>query len=286
MTDAVQDATLHMLRFPIDLSALARWAQGREIGWVSRRSQTGREADVRFDEGRALHHLVTEVFGPGAISAFRLMVSPSARRGHLYAYTTQSPEILRETVSSAADPGHLSVIALDKIPAKPMPAEWRVGQWLGFDLKTRPLVRLRHELPHPRDQKPYRPGAELDAFLVEAIRRFPDERPKLTPDGPVSSGMQREGRTHEAVYLDWLAARLAPGAALDPERSRLAHHRRTRTARGGSAPEGPEMIVHGTLQIKDPAAFQQRLASGVGRHKAYGYGMLLLRPPQSAVFAR
>ena len=36
--------------------------------------------------------------------------------------------------------------------------------------------------------------------------------------------------------------------------------------------------VHGTMTVTDPAAFAQLLAHGVGRHRAYGYGMLLLRP--------
>jgi CRISPR system Cascade subunit CasE len=36
--------------------------------------------------------------------------------------------------------------------------------------------------------------------------------------------------------------------------------------------------VHGELTINDADAFARLLAGGVGRHAAYGFGMLLLRP--------
>ena len=42
--------------------------------------------------------------------------------------------------------------------------------------------------------------------------------------------------------------------------------------------EGPDAVMRGVLTITDPDAFSSLLASGIGRHRAYGYGMLLLRP--------
>ena len=279
-------SSLSMLRTPIDMARLAQWSNERGFGWTSRRSAKGFEIGARFDEGRALHHLLTEVFGPRALPVFRLMVGPTGRGAHLYAYTEHPINALFETARASADPGHLSIVGIDHAETKSMPTIWREGQLLGFDLKTRPTVRIHSELPHPRDQQPYRPGAELDAYLVEAIRRFPEERASISADGVVSSGMQRERRTHEAVYLDWLAKRLEPGATLIPERTRLAQHRRTRASRRREAVDGPEAVFHGTLSIADPTEFQRRLAKGTGRHKAYGYGMLLLRPPQAAPFSR
>ena len=112
-------------------------------------------------------------------------------------------------------------------------------------------------------------GKEIDAFLLEALRRHP------TAPG----SMVKENRTREAVYLDWLAERLAPAATLDRPASRLARFRRIRVARGDRGPEGPAATVHGTMTVTDPSAFARLLAHGVGRHRAYGYGMLLLRPP-------
>ena len=58
----------------------------------------------------------------------------------------------------------------------------------------------------------------------------------------------------------------------------LQRFERTRVARLGRAPEGPDATFHGELEVGDPEAFVRILANGIGRHKAYGYGMLMLRP--------
>ena len=39
--------------------------------------------------------------------------------------------------------------------------------------------------------------------------------------------------------------------------------------------------MQGILTVTDSAAFAALLARGVGRHRAYGYGMLLLRPARA-----
>jgi CRISPR system Cascade subunit CasE len=45
----------------------------------------------------------------------------------------------------------------------------------------------------------------------------------------------------------------------------------------------PEATFHGTFEIQDPTQFAAMLARGVGRHRAYGYGMVLLRAPNRPV---
>ena len=40
----------------------------------------------------------------------------------------------------------------------------------------------------------------------------------------------------------------------------------------------PDVTFRGTLQVTDPDRFHALLARGVGRHRAFGFGMLLLRP--------
>ena len=42
--------------------------------------------------------------------------------------------------------------------------------------------------------------------------------------------------------------------------------------------EGPDTVMSGELQTSDPDAFARLLARGIGRHRAFGFGMLLLRP--------
>jgi len=87
--------------------------------------------------------------------------------------------------------------------------------------------------------------------------------------------------TRESVYLDWLGERLARAAVLERDACRLASFRRTRTIRGAARrkpSERPDAVLHGVLRVVDAAAFGDLLQRGVGRHRAYGYGMLLLRP--------
>jgi CRISPR system Cascade subunit CasE len=41
----------------------------------------------------------------------------------------------------------------------------------------------------------------------------------------------------------------------------------------------PAVTFEGTLTVTDGEQFEALLARGVGRHRAFGFGMLLLRPP-------
>ena len=250
----------HLVRAPIDIRALAKWSAAR--GWA-----TGRRG-LAVDEGRALHHLVDEMFGPRSLRPFRLLVPPRGRSGNLYAYSPDDAASLRAAADRLAKPDHLAVLPIGRLDGKSMPTAWPEDRRIGFDLRARPTRRLREPLRTGADVIPQ--GAELDAFQCEALRRFPDD-----PDG-----MARAGLTREAVYLDWLADRLAGAASLDRDATRLVRFRRSVVARGRSTSEGPDAVFHGTLTVVDGPAFARRLSGGVGRHCGYGYGMLLLAAAQ------
>jgi hypothetical protein len=98
---------------------------------------------------------------------------------------------------------------------------------------------------------------------------------------PLSALPETEGPSREDVYRDWLRERLAPVALLAGDATRLFAHERSIVLRGGRKLEGPDVTLHGELTITDPAMFTKLIAHGVGRHTAYGYGMLLLRPARS-----
>jgi CRISPR system Cascade subunit CasE len=38
-------------------------------------------------------------------------------------------------------------------------------------------------------------------------------------------------------------------------------------------------LLRGQLMIGNPIAFQDLVRRGLGRHRSFGYGMLLLKPP-------
>jgi CRISPR system Cascade subunit CasE len=234
---------LYLVSLPLSMASFHRWAAVRGV------------AD---DEGCALHHLLAETFGKGALQPFRLMVAAGAATGTLYAYSRSDSALLAETARDTGLPDALAVCDPAALAAKTMPETWRDGRRLAFDLRVRPVRRL------VKPAGVFPKGAEVDAFLVEALRRFPDGPPE-------ESGLGRE-----AVYAAWLAERLI-GAA-EVERVRIARFERRTVRRGGRTVEGPDVTLHGELVIRDGTAFAERLATGVGRHAAYGYGMLLLRP--------
>lgn len=250
---------LHLIRVPLAVNALAQWAGER--GWVRGRA-------MAFDAGRALHHLVDETFGPGTLRPFRLLVPPRSAEGNLYSYSANDHGQLRVAMREFALPDHLTVLRQERLASKVMPGDWSVGQRLGFDVRVRPVRRLHADLATSWGR--FRGGAELDAYLWEALRRYPTNR----------EGMATSNRSRETVYLDWLAERMAPAAQIEVGTTRLAQFQRTLVARGARGLEGPDATFHGTLTVTQPHAFTALLARGVGRHRAYGYGMVLLRPPQ------
>ncbi|MEO0792726.1 MAG: type I-E CRISPR-associated protein Cas6/Cse3/CasE, partial [Pseudomonadota bacterium] len=243
----------------------------------------GRETDAGFDAGRALHHVLDETFGPSMLKPFRLMVPRERDFGSVYAYTGKPKDDLLAIVAQTAVPEFAvdRILRLAGLDTKPMPETWTSGKRLGFDLRVRPVSRIRNALPNPNTKQPaYKPGSEVDAFLIEAQRNYPDDRPRLVDGTPTASGMTLAGRDRPAVYCDWLATRLDGIAELDHVRTDLTAFQRTRVSRGGASVEGPDATFHGELTITDPDRFHALLARGIGRHLSFGFGMLLLRPPR------
>ena len=232
-----------MIRADVHLHELHRWMGSRRIE----------------DMDRAMHALLTECFGDLAPKPFRLIVPRSARLGVLYGYGRADAAALQEQGAICADPLQIRAIPPAMIQSKPMPETWRSGVRVGFEARVRPVIR------RSGDAEGIGAG-ERDAFQIEALQHPAGEIP----------------RDREAVYIDWLSQELdrRGGAQLDPEHTQMVSFRRLRSQYKPRSrhSEGPEAVMRGTLTIIDPDAFAKLLARGVGRHRAYGYGMLLLRP--------
>ena len=146
---------------------------------------------------------------------------------------------------------------------RPFPTHWATGQVLGFEVRVRPTVRAAK--------------GEQDAFLHAVAQA------------------QGEPLLREAVYTQWLREHLGvrEGAAREAWQGAVelldvqltAYQRLTIVRRGqaqagegrhGRAIDGPDAVLKGRLRVVDPAAFAQLLARGVGRHRSFGFGMLLL----------
>lgn len=245
---------LNLVGLPVDLPALNVVAERQGFSHGS-----------LLDEGLVLHHLLGEAFGRGALQPFRLMPARGGRTAMLYAYSRQSADVLADMAATVALPEIETALQLSALKGRPMPGQrFTPGRRLGFDIRLRPVLRARADT-HSKN-----PGAERDVFQARAEQEFPGRKGAMTASG----------QTRADVYLDWLQERFKQAATIDRAATRLARFRRRSILRGGRAIEGPDAVFHGTLEIRDSAEFLDRLARGVGRHRAYGYGMLLLRPPQ------
>lgn len=233
----------HLIHLRPMLNRLLPWAQRQ--GLIPDRGQG--------DLGYAFHAALKAAFGELAPQPF------SFRSGQgLLAYTTQA-EALHSAVAMAT-PDLADMLGLDATPQspglliRPFPTSWKVGQLLSFEVRLRPVVR--------------KDGKELDAFLSAALRM---------PDAVLS---------REAVYADWLKRQFEDVADLHEVRmtefSLSSVVRRAAPQAEGGRPkrpvQGPDAVFTGILQVRDGAAFAALVARGIGRHRAFGFGMLLLKP--------
>ncbi|MBL8494441.1 MAG: type I-E CRISPR-associated protein Cas6/Cse3/CasE [Rhodocyclaceae bacterium] len=221
----------------------------RLAAWATRFGLTAGGDDL----GYALHTLLATAFGEAAPKPFRHF---GDTRG-LLAYTTEAAEHL-EIVAQTAAPEVHATLGLERLATRSFPTEWATGRRLGFELRVRPVLRTNE-------------GRERDVFLATIDKR-----------GAAEGELSRE-----AVYADWLAKELARDAAANIERVQLEGFRLTASLRKGIAAEGkrparrvagPDALFSGELTVGNPAGFAALLARGVGRHRAFGFGMLLLRP--------
>jgi CRISPR system Cascade subunit CasE len=157
---------------------------------------------------------------------------------------------LLEQAQFFANPLALGVTRIEDLRhAKSMPDQWRPGRRLGFEVMTCPTSRKE--------------GHEKDLY-----RRY------LTQ---LTEGEETPSR--ESVYREWLDKQFGDAARL--ETATLEKFRFVSQYRRGMKTkklDRPQALVKGVLSITDSNAFNRLLARGIGRHRAFGYGMLLLRP--------
>ena len=209
------------------------------------------------DPDHAMHCLLAECFGEAAPKPFRAIFPRGSFGGVLYGYGQADAGELREAANTYADPLQAKIIPACSLDGKPMVSEWQRGKRIGFEVRIRPIIRRSTKADS-------RPGKEWDAFQAEADNHPKGEMP----------------RTREEVYRDWLSGQFAAKGGAGLEWAALQSFQLTRSfrLRDTRYSEGPDAVMRGTLKVADPDAFAELLARGVGRHRAYGYGMLLLRP--------
>jgi CRISPR system Cascade subunit CasE len=254
----VTESPLWMVKLHLDAARLAR--------------ELGRAGLPPFQEdaGILVHQLLAGLFGEGSVQPFRVL-DERGRRLPVLGYTRRPEAALREHALTYADPDRYAACDWETFAAKPMPSLVEDAR-LGFELCSCPVVRLGSDVEVAGtngEALHYRAGAEIDAWVHE--RWLAKER------GPA--------RSREQVYAQWLCKRLE-GAA-EVEAIQIESFRRLRLVRRSHGQprrakliERPQALLHGELRVRDIAAFARVLELGIGRHRAYGFGMLLLRPPR------
>jgi len=201
--------------------------------------------------------VLAAVFADLRPQPFALLTHPR-RDATLLAYSVHGAPALREQAAACALPEPAAAIGLETLAAKALPERFASGRRLGFSVRVRPTVRTDAD----GDRTAVR---ERDAFLV-AVTGTP-------PDG---------GPDRADVYRNWLSRRLTEGGAdvhaLSMTAFALSPVYRRNAERRLRPQKGPDATFGGTLTVRDPELFTALLARGVGRHRAFGFGMLLLRP--------
>lgn len=244
---------LHMVRMQFDARRLTALARDRRLPLRD------------LDTGYFVHCVLGELFGDHSPKPFKV-TRAEGPTVDLLGYSTRGHDALRRHAQDFADPAVHALCLWDGLVSKELPARWEAGRALDFEVRACPIIRT-HQGPvgEGRREKP----REVDAYVATLWN---------TPEGV-------ERPTREAVYRDWFSQHFARHAGATLVRSEVSGYQRgtvlRRTqgeARKGHFSERPDVTFSGTLEVTDPAAFDALLRRGVGRHRAFGFGMLLLKP--------
>lgn len=239
---------LTLIRLQPDRVRLARWLRGTGQGRLGR------------DSGYALHAAMRAVFGDLAPRPFSLREREAG--DELLGYVSTRAAALDETLGrlprEAIEPA--KALGTDGLIMRELPTDWRGGERYGFEVRVVPVVRSRSIVS----------GRVVE---IDAARHAP----------LIDAGRDLPGGAHAA----WTAAEIARGGAaelLSCHPVVLSQYRALRRSRGEGAERRsastwlPDLTLRGTLRLVDGEAFGRLLARGLGRHRAFGFGCLLLAP--------
>lgn len=240
---------MFMIDLPLDPARLMRFIHRQGHGLAAGE-----------DFGYAAHAWLAATLGSQAPKPFRLLEKQQGLR--LLGYAEQSIDALSDHAQAFAEPDALNVCAWADAAAKSMPNNWQSGRRLGFEVRACPISRAERE---------------RDVYLVAVSRA-------------AAAGTEPSSRPQ--VYVEWIGRQLGRenAAQVVPNTIHLIGFQRVRCQRlahviGGSkhrAIERPDALFAGELTVGNSDAFARLLARGIGRHRAFGFGMLLLRPPRQA----
>lgn len=239
---------LYMTQMSLDTRALMRLADRRIL------------FQHVLDTGYLVHSQLCGLFGNELAPKPFTVIRTDGPRLCVLGYSSVPAEELAQHAQTFAQPITYQIVDWDTFTSKPMPAAFPLGGQFSFRLRVCPVVRKG------RGSQFYKAGREVDVFLSEVAR--------CGPNVPLD---------RHTIYTAWLenclsrqgGARCSGVRVIQFHRSRLL---RRNTSRAGLPVERPEVVFEGNLEVTAPERFQQLLKRGVGRHRAFGFGMVLLQP--------
>ncbi|MBF0546385.1 MAG: type I-E CRISPR-associated protein Cas6/Cse3/CasE [Candidatus Riflebacteria bacterium] len=215
-----------------------------------------------LDIGYLVHCHLKDLFGDLAPKPFFVRKQRDAFL-RIVGYTNVPKDALKTHADQFSQTRTFSACRWETLEDKQMPAIWKPGMVVGFETCVCPTQRMANDgLNHSK-------GAEVDVFLAQCWKAG-------SPNIPID---------REIVYRDWLnnqferlgGSRLKKAALVGFQRGRFC--RRTQgEPRKAHRTERPEAWMKGLLEITNSEGFLSLLKRGIGRHRAFGFGMLLLRP--------
>ncbi|MCS6997389.1 MAG: type I-E CRISPR-associated protein Cas6/Cse3/CasE [Casimicrobiaceae bacterium] len=202
------------------------------------------------DLGYTLHAWLVALFGAQAPKPFRFF----ERRSEVLGYARVTAESLKTHAQVFASPEAWAALEVDALASKPMPSSWHVGQRLRLEVLACPVSRKDDE--------------EKDLFL-RALETLGAAAP-----------------ARSEVYRTWFVAQWHGVMELEHTelrglQARVRMLRRAHRAEGRlRSVERPQALFSAQGVILDGVRFSECLARGIGRHRAFGLGMILLSPPR------
>lgn len=202
-----------------------------------------------------------------------LLAGASSDRGHglVWSLFSREEDRQRPFLWREIEPGAYIIVAArapedpHKLwmidPPKTYDPHLAVGDRLGFVLRANPTVAYRQDGAR---------GKRADVIMHAKSKLAGDAR-RLAPDQV------------QAIALDWLEARgPAMGAEFDRDRCEATGYTQVRlppsASSGGKKPiEFSEIDFAGVLTVADPEKLRAALFTGIGRARAYGCGLMLIR---------
>ena len=200
------------------------------------------------DVGYAVHAIMCDAFGGLRLQPFS--AEEKMGRVKVLGYGSAPASEMERAMADTAEPETMAVIM--SVSSKVMPTEWTAGRRYRFRVRVAPTRQGHREDGRRR---------EGDALSFEA-----------------------PGADREETYRAWLASRL--GEAAEIEHAAMTSFSVLRATRrsevgGGKRPATavglPDAVFEGNLRVKEPAAFARLLGHGIGRHRSFGFGALMVR---------